>query len=61
MVQKYTGTFVFNRELKTTVMYIWNIPKTTEQMIICAYERVKCSCISELNDDSPLEVLETLA
>lgn len=24
--------------------------------IICAYERVRCFCVSEVNDDSPLEV-----
>lgn len=24
--------------------------------LICAYERVKCLCMSELNDNSPLEV-----
>jgi hypothetical protein len=56
MVLKYTGTFVFNKELKTTVINIRNTPRTTEQMIACAYERVKCLCISELNDDLSLEV-----
>jgi len=47
---------VFNKVLRITVINIWNTPETTEQMIICAYERVKCLCMSERNDDSPLEV-----